>query len=61
MSIKKGWGIILDNGYLNNLDNLDNEFSNKYENNLKNKKILLICSTTYKLMMNQISCNFIII
>jgi hypothetical protein len=43
---------LLDNGYL---DNNDNGFSNKYE------KILWICSSTYRLMVIQILCNFIII
>jgi hypothetical protein len=42
----------LDNGYL---DNLDNGFSNKYEKNLKNKKTLWICSSTYRLVVLQIS------
>jgi hypothetical protein len=39
----------LDNGYL------DKEFSNKYE------KKLWIYSSTYRLMVIQISCNFIIV
>jgi hypothetical protein len=44
----------LDNGYL---DNFVNEFSNKYEKKIKNKKTLCICSST----MIQILYNFIII
>jgi hypothetical protein len=42
-------------------DNLDNEFSNKYEKILKIEKTLWICSSTYRLMVIQISCNFIIV
>jgi hypothetical protein len=32
-------------------DNFDNEFLNKYEKNLKNRKILWICSSIYGLMV----------
>jgi hypothetical protein len=42
-------------------DNLDNGFSNKYEKNLKNGKALWICSSIYRLMIIQISCNIVII
>jgi hypothetical protein len=44
------------------LDNLDNGFSNKYKKILKiEKKNLRICSSTYRLMVVQISYNFIIV
>jgi hypothetical protein len=45
-------------GYFNNFDN---EFLNKSEKNLKNRTILWICSSTYRLMLIQISYNFIIV
>jgi hypothetical protein len=45
----------LDNGYL---DNLNNEFLNKYKKILKREKTLWICSSTCKLMVNQISLSF---
>jgi hypothetical protein len=39
-------------------DNLDNGFSNKYEKNLKNKKILWICSSTYRIDGDSIFMQF---
>jgi hypothetical protein len=47
-----------DNDYI---DNIHNEFSNKYKNNLKIEKILQIYFSIYKLMIISISCNFTII
>jgi hypothetical protein len=41
--------------------NLDNGFSNKYKNKIKIEITLRICSSTYRLMVIQISCNFIIV
>jgi hypothetical protein len=40
-------------------DNFDNEILNKYANILK--IIIIICSSTYRLMVFQISCNFVIV
>jgi hypothetical protein len=42
-------------------DNFDNGSLNKYKKNLKNEKNLLMCSSTIRLMVIQISCNFIIV
>jgi hypothetical protein len=47
-----------DNG---NFHNLNNEFSNKYEKNLKIEIFLWIRSFVYRLMVIQISYNFIIL
>jgi hypothetical protein len=48
----------LDDGYLYNFNN---KFLNKYEKNLKIEKILWIYFYTYRLIIIQISCNFIIV
>jgi hypothetical protein len=42
-------------------DNFDNEFLNKYKKILKIEKYLYTCSSTFRLMVIQISCNFIIV
>jgi hypothetical protein len=42
-------------------DNFDNEPLNKYKKILKMGKKLYICSSTFRLMVIQISCNFIIV
>jgi hypothetical protein len=43
------------------LDKFDIKFLNKYEKKLKIEFFLWICSSTYRLMVIQISYNFIII
>jgi hypothetical protein len=48
----------LDDGYLYNFNN---KFLNKYGKNLKIEKILWIYFYTFRLIIIQISCNFIIV
>jgi hypothetical protein len=42
-------------------DNLDNEPLNKYKKNLKNEKKVYRYVLLFRLMVIQISCNFIIV